>query len=286
VPTARRLPKAVLPILSCAALALAASPAAASSNSTSDSVRATVNGSLHVPQADLARPRCASKSAHSSRRTRAAARACRASARRQRARRLARLHTPAPSPSSTSGASTSQSAVQSSAQSVAATIAEILSTPCQNTELTPEGANIALVREAVLCLINRKRAENGESPLLASAQLEQAAEGHCQELIAEDYFAHVSPSGETPVDRIRDTGYIPSPSDGYVIGENLAWGTYQLSTPQSIVSAWFASPEHLANILESHYRETGIGITPAVPESVGNGAPGATYAQEFGVIIP
>jgi uncharacterized protein YkwD len=282
VPTARRLPKAVLPLLSCAALALAASPAAA--NSAPDGVRATFNGSLHVRQANLARPRCARKSAHSTRHARAAARACRASARRQRARRLARPRTPAPS--STSGASTSQSAVQSSAQSVAATIAEVLSTPCQNTELTPEAANIALARESVLCLINRKRAENGESPLLASAQLEQAAEGHCQELIADNYFAHVSPSGETPVDRIRDTGYIPSPSDGYVIGENLAWGTYQLSTPQSIVSAWFASPEHLANILESQYRETGIGITPAVPASVGDGAPGATYAQEFGVIIP
>jgi uncharacterized protein YkwD len=142
------------------------------------------------------------------------------------------------------------------------------------------------VRAAVLCLINRKRAENSESPLVTSPQLEQAAEGHCQELIADDYFAHVSPSGETPVERIRLTGYIPSPSVGYVIGENLAWGTYQLSTPQEIVSAWIASPGHLANILEAQYRETGIGVTPAVPASLAAGAPGATYAQEFGVIIP
>ena len=96
----------------------------------------------------------------------------------------------------------------------------------------------------------------------------------------------MSPSGETPVDRIRDTGYIPGPNDGYVIGENLAWGTYQLSTAQSIASAWFASPGHLANILEAQYQETGIAITPAVPESLAPGATGATYAQEFGVIIP
>jgi uncharacterized protein YkwD len=171
------------------------------------------------------------------------------------------------------------------AQSDSATIATVLATPCQNTELTPEADNIGLVRAAVLCLINRKRAENGESPLTANPELEQAAEGHCQELVADDYFAHVSPSGETPVDRIRTTGYIPGPSAGYVIGENLAWGTYQLSTPQAIVSAWIASPGHLANILEAQYRETGIGITPAVPASLSAGAPGATYAQEFGVII-
>jgi uncharacterized protein YkwD len=177
-------------------------------------------------------------------------------------------------------------AAPTSAQSDAAAIAAVLATPCQNTELTPEADNIALVRAAVLCLINRERAENGEMPLVSSPELEEAAEGHCAELIADDYFAHVSPSGETPVDRIRDTGYIPSPSDGYVIGENLAWGTYQLSTPQSIVSAWIASPGHLANILEAQYRETGIGVTPAVPASLAAGAPGATYAQEFGVIIP
>jgi uncharacterized protein YkwD len=174
---------------------------------------------------------------------------------------------------------------QAPAQNDAAVIATVLATPCQNTELTPEPQNIELVRGAVLCLINRKRAENSESPLAINPKLQQAAEGHCEELIADDYFAHVSPSGETPVDRIRDTGYIPSASDGYVIGENLAWGTYQLSTPQAIVAAWIASPGHLANILETQYTETGIGVTAAVPSSLAEGAPGATYAQEFGVII-
>jgi uncharacterized protein YkwD len=172
-----------------------------------------------------------------------------------------------------------------SATAHAATIAAVLASACQNTELTPEAANIALVRAAVLCLINHKRAENGDSPLKLNPQLEAAAEGHCQEMIAEDYFAHVAPGGETPVDRIRATGYIPNSTDGYVIGENLAWGTYQLSTPQAIVSAWIASPGHLANILETQYTETGIGVTPAVPASLAPGAPGATYAQEFGVII-
>jgi uncharacterized protein YkwD len=191
----------------------------------------------------------------------------------------------APAPAATPELSSAAEQPASAAQS-AATIAAVLATPCPNTELTPEAANIDLIRAAVLCLINRKRAENGESPLLASPDLERAAESHCEELIADDYFAHVSPSGETPVDRIRTTGYIPGPSDGYVIGENLAWGTYQLSTPQAIASAWFASPGHLANILEAQYRETGIAITPAVPESLAPGATGATYAQEFGVIIP
>jgi uncharacterized protein YkwD len=166
-----------------------------------------------------------------------------------------------------------------------AAIAAVLATPCQNTELMPSWGNIELVRAAVLCLINRERAQNGEAPLALSPQLQQAAQGHSQELVSADYFEHVSPSGVTPVDRIRATGYVPSENVGYVIGENLAWGTINLATPQSIVSAWIASPGHLANILEAQYTDTGIGVTPQVPPSLAGGEAGATYAQEFGVII-
>ncbi len=175
---------------------------------------------------------------------------------------------------------------ESTAEESAAKIAAVLATPCQDTELTPEAGNIALVRAAVLCLINQERAQNGRGPLTLNAHLENAAEGHCAELVADDYFAHISPSGETPVQRIAATGYIPGPSTGYAIGENLAWGTLSLATPKSIVAAWIASPGHLANILESQYTETGIGVTPAVPASLGEGEPGASYAQEFGVILP
>jgi uncharacterized protein YkwD len=165
------------------------------------------------------------------------------------------------------------------------TIAKVLATPCQNTQLIPEPGNLALVRAAVLCLINTARAENGRDPLLPSAQLEQAAESHGREMLSLDYFAHVAPSGVTPVDRIRTTGYIPSSEVGYVIGENLAWGTLTLATPQAIVSAWTASPEHLANILEAKYRDTGIDVQPEVPQELAEGTAGATYTQEFGVIV-
>jgi uncharacterized protein YkwD len=167
----------------------------------------------------------------------------------------------------------------------AATIAKILVTPCQNTELTPEWANLAAARAAVLCLVNVERAQHDLEPLAANAQLEAAAESHGREMIAADYFNHVSPSGLTPVDRVRQTGYLPNPEVGYVIGENLAWGTLSLSTPASIVAAWVASPEHLANILETKYRETGIDVEPEAPAALAEGAQGALYTQEFGVII-
>ena len=272
----------VLSFLGCAAFVLGAGPAAASSPPFAGSgAHARVSGrERHV------RATCARNSARRSFRARIAERKCRGGTpiassrgpartpRAPRSRRDRPRSLPNPVPS----------AEVPPVQSPTATVASVTPASCQNTELTPETENLPLIRAAVLCLINRTRAENGEAPLLTNPELEQAAEGHCQEIVADDYFAHVSPSGETPVQRVAATGYIPSANDGYVIGENLAWGTYGLSTPQQIVAAWIASPGHLANILEARYRETGIGVTPSVPASLGNGAPGATYAQEFGVI--
>ena len=285
MPGPRRLPASALTVLACAALVVGSAPASAAATGPLTTARAAAH---HRAGAS-----CAKGS------TRAERRACRSHLRSQQVKEAAaKQHVAKPRPpkkvrakklSAKSGETTEPSstvAQPTPTPRTAATIATVLATPCQNTELTPEADNLPLVREAVLCLINRKRAEDSESPLVASPELEQAAESHCQELIADNYFAHISPSGETPVDRIRNTGYIPGPNVGYVIGENLAWGTYQLSTPQAIVAAWIASPGHLANILEAQYKETGIAITPSVPESVAPGATGATYAQEFGVIIP
>jgi len=187
-------------------------------------------------------------------------------------------------PTSTKATKVTPSAGEATAAQ-AGVIAKVLATPCQNTQLTPEPGNLGLVRAAVLCLINTERAQNGEEPLATDPRLQQAAESHGREMISADYFDHVSPSGVTPVERIRSTGYIPNSEVGYVIGENLAWGTLSLSTPQAIVNAWIASPEHLANILESKYRDTGIDVEPEVPAQLSEGVAGALYTQEFGVIV-
>jgi uncharacterized protein YkwD len=144
---------------------------------------------------------------------------------------------------------------------------------------------VEAVRAATLCLVNQERAGHGLLPLQGNGQLEQAAVGHSDEMVSRDYFAHVAPDGLTPLGRVQATGYIPNQQVGYVVGENIAWGTLQLATPRAIVAAWVASPEHLANILDSDYRDTAIGVDPAAPPSLAGGAAGAVYTQEFGVIL-
>jgi uncharacterized protein YkwD len=164
-------------------------------------------------------------------------------------------------------------------------LASVLATPCQNTELTPDEGNLEAIYAATLCLVNQERARHEEQPLRANGALEEAAQGHSEEMVSEDYFAHVAPSGLTPVGRVEATGYLPNQQVGYALGENIAWGTLQLSTPSAIVAAWIASPEHLANILYSPYRDTAIGVCAAAPASLAQGLTGAVYTQEFGVIV-
>ena len=100
-----------------------------------------------------------------------------------------------------------------------------------------------------------------------------------------DYFEHLGPRGQTPLARMRAVGYVSSNRVGYEVGENIAWGTLGLATPRAIVASWMASPGHRANILDPHYRETGIGVSPHPLASRADGQAGAIYTQDFGVLI-
>jgi uncharacterized protein YkwD len=112
----------------------------------------------------------------------------------------------------------------------------------------------------------------------------RAARAHSDEMVVRDYFSHVSPGGQTPLDRIRASGFIAK-RVGWRVGENIAWGTMWLATPRAIVRAWMASPGHRANILDGAYRFTGIGVDPALPRALSGGQTGAMYTQDFGAII-
>ena len=157
---------------------------------------------------------------------------------------------------------------------------------CPGEDLTPTVTDLPQVREATLCLVNKQRMLHRLTPLKDAPKLDACAEAHTVSMIEDGYFGHYGPDGDTPVDRMKASGYIHSSGIGYAIGENIAWGTLGLGTPRAIVEAWMASPEHRENILGTRYRESGIGVLPAVPGSLGSGQPGATYTQDFGVILP
>lgn len=156
---------------------------------------------------------------------------------------------------------------------------------CPGADLRPTKEDIEAVRTATLCLVEEERTNHGEAALQPNADLQQSAQGHTESMVSDDYFEHDGPSGDTPLSRMTACGYIYSSHVGYEIGENIGWGTLSLSTPHAIVAAWMASPGHRANILDAHFHDTAIGVSPRVPSSLGEGQAGGIYTQDFGVII-
>jgi uncharacterized protein YkwD len=164
-----------------------------------------------------------------------------------------------------------------------ATVA-VPSGPCPDTELAPTASNLPQVQAATLCLINKIRLQAGETPLTDNASLDDAAQEHSDDMIARNYFDHTTPSGEAFGTRIDSAGYVPS-GWSYEFGENIECGTLTLATPAAAVNGWMNSPEHRANILNEEFRDSGIGVAPAVPAQYSYGQPGATYTQDFGVTV-
>jgi uncharacterized protein YkwD len=158
------------------------------------------------------------------------------------------------------------------------------SSTCADASITPLPENLARVRAAILCLINHERTSVGEGALASSPALEAAAQQHTDEMAFGDYFEHVGPNGDTPVARARANGYLDG-ALGYEVGENIAYGTGWLATPRAIVSEWMSSPGHRANILNTRFRDTGVGVSAHPPASLAGGQRGAIYTQDFGVTL-
>src|SRR5689334_17048716 len=151
---------------------------------------------------------------------------------------------------------------------------------CSDRDLAPSDGDIDQLNAAILCLVNGERTDNGGLPALTqNSELAQAANGMCQRMVAEHFFAHDTPDGKSVVDRIQPTGYIPGGGD-WVVGENLAWGSGALSTPQAIVNGWMNSPGHRANILAPDYKDIGLAACMGAP--LPDRTDGTVYVNDFG----
>ena len=159
----------------------------------------------------------------------------------------------------------------------------ISSASCDDTHLVPTRSNSTRIEAATLCLVNVQRARHGERALRPNADLARSAAAHSEDMVARNYFDHTSPGGETVLDRIKASSYVPSRA-GYTLGENIAMGTMQLATPAAIVESWMKSAGHRANILNAEFRDSGLGVVARAPQRYGHGQRGATYTQQFGAV--
>lgn len=150
---------------------------------------------------------------------------------------------------------------------------------CPDAGLEPAAGNLARIRAAVLCLHNEIRSQYHLPRLREHRRLRKAAVGHSRDMVRARYFEHTAPSGRTMIDRILAARYVRE-DHGWMLGENLEWGTGSLATPRGAMAGWMRSPGHRANILRRSFRELGVGVVIGVPVS---DALGATYTIDFGV---
>lgn len=103
----------------------------------------------------------------------------------------------------------------------------------------------------MLQLVNQERERVGLSPLAPDPELTEVARQHSADMFARGYFAHVTPEGKTPYDRITaaDIGFRTA-------GENLALAPTLALAHSGLMN----SPGHRANILHQDFGRVGIGI--------------------------
>lgn len=114
------------------------------------------------------------------------------------------------------------------------------------------GYSSEITAQKVFDQTNQQRINLGLEPLKYNSLLSQSATKKAQDMFANNYWAHNSPTGSTPWTFFKAVGYQYS-----VAGENLARDFYDTD---SLMKAWMNSPTHKANIVNYKYQEIGIGV--------------------------
>ena len=121
------------------------------------------------------------------------------------------------------------------------------------------------LEKQMLDLVNQERVAAGLSPLQADPELTEVARKHSADMFARGYFAHDTPEGLSPFDRMKaaNVRFITA-------GENLALAP----TIPIAHTGLMNSPGHRANILRREFGRVGIGV-------LDGGMRGLMVSQEF-----
>jgi len=117
----------------------------------------------------------------------------------------------------------------------------------------------------MLDLVNNERRKVGLPPLQPDPELRKVAVAHSADMFQRGYFAHLTPEGKDPFDRMRDAHVRFT-----LAGENLALAQTLPIAHEGLMN----SPGHRENILRTGFGRVGIGI-------LDGGFYGIMISQEF-----
>jgi len=121
------------------------------------------------------------------------------------------------------------------------------------------------LEKQMLDLVNQERQSRGLNALAPDPELTEVARKHSADMFARGYFAHDTPEGISPFDRMRDAGV-----RFLTAGENLALAPTIPVAHNGLMN----SPGHRANILRKEFGRVGIGV-------MDGGMRGLMVSQEF-----
>lgn len=96
-------------------------------------------------------------------------------------------------------------------------------------------------------MLNNVRANNGAGAVSYDARLGRAAQGHANDMLANNYFSHTGRDGSSAGDRISREGY-----QWRTWGENIARGQ---RNEEAVLTAWVNSPGHQANNVNPNFED-------------------------------
>ncbi len=122
--------------------------------------------------------------------------------------------------------------------------------PLQKTGVLAYGTDLST--SGLLQSTNEKRAQNGAGSLRINSSLNAAAQSKANDMIARNYWAHVTPDGQQPWVFMDSAGYKYQKA-----GENLAYG---FATSSDTITGWMNSQTHKDNMLDTAFSEVGFGF--------------------------
>lgn len=112
----------------------------------------------------------------------------------------------------------------------------------------------------IITLTNNLRANLSLPVLQESSLLNQAAYNKAQDMLVQQYFAHLGPDGKRVSSWLKNVSY-----DYLIAGENLAIG---FASADEVVEAWKNSPTHYANLVDPAFQEIGVGMVSGLYNEV------------------
>ena len=134
-----------------------------------------------------------------------------------------------------------------------------------NTTTTTTSSNMNSDEQEVFKLINEQRVANGLTALKVDNEVQKVARIKAQDMVNNNYFSHTSPTYGSPFEMLSSFKVSYKSA-----GENIAGN----SSNSKAVTAWMISSGHKANILNSSFNYTGIGV-------VSSPTYGKVYVQMF-----